>query len=103
MDVFLSLIALLFFAVALIGVISLGMLAIIWGPAAAAAFATFVTLHQASADGWSMFGLTLLAFVLVRILTGQIIRAGLSAVGRLAHAGLTRLPLCFVIQAGEAL
>lgn len=86
MSVFLAIIALVFFAVALIGFLSLWMLAIIWGPAAAAAFATLVTLHQAGTDGWTILGATLLVFVVVRLITGYLLRAGLRVVGSIAHA-----------------
>lgn len=86
MDVFLNIIALVFFAVALIGVLSLGLLAIIWGPAAAAAFATLVTLHQAGADGWTILSVTVLVFVVVRVLCGYLLRAGLRVLGTATHA-----------------
>lgn len=86
MVTFVAIIALLFFAVAVVGLISLGMLALIWGPAAIAAFATFVTLQRADADGLTTLGAVLLAFIVVRLLTGQLIRAGLRIAGRLTHA-----------------
>lgn len=81
MVTFVAIIALMFFAVAIVGVISLGLLAVIWGPAAFAAFACFVTLHRAGADGLTNLGLTLLTFIVVRMLTGQLLLAGLRAAG----------------------
>jgi len=83
---FIAIIALLFFVVAIVGVISFGVLSLIWGPAAFAAFACFVALHRAGADGPSILALTLLTFIVVRIFTGQLIRVGLRITGGLTNA-----------------
>jgi len=86
MIVVVAIVALLFFAIALAGVISLGVLAVVWGPAAFASFACFVTLHQAGADGWSLLGATLLTFVVVRVVTGLLVRMLLHIMGGFAPA-----------------
>lgn len=76
-----AIIPLLFIAIALCGLISLGVLAVVWGPAAFAAFAAFVTLHRADADGLITVFVPLITFIVVRMLTGKLLCAGLRITG----------------------
>lgn len=81
MVTFVAIIALLFLAAAIVGVLSLGFLALLWGPAAYAFFASFVLADRIGVEAAPALCLALLAFVIVRILTGQLLRAGLRTVG----------------------
>ena len=57
MVTFVVIAALILLALAVSGAVSLGILALAWGPAACAAFATFVVLQRSGADTASAAGL----------------------------------------------